>query len=73
MAIYYYIRCPQCKEVVPFSRSGTSGHGALAGDEDRFAFLDKHDSHIYLLDIVDDGSSIMDDCASFTKEKTPDQ
>jgi hypothetical protein len=72
MATYYYIMCPQCKEVVPFSRSGTAGHGPLTGDELRFAFLDKHDEHLHLLSIVGEGSTRMDDCTDFDKKETPD-
>jgi hypothetical protein len=43
MSIYYYLACTKCLEDVAFSRSGSAGNGPLAGDEHRFAFLDKHE------------------------------
>lgn len=64
MAIYLYLGCIECKERVPLSRSGSSGNGPLAGNENLYKFLDVHE-FCPLVNVVSDTSSLFENYSQF--------
>lgn len=69
MATYLYLGCVTHKVRVPLSRSGSSGNGSLAGNEDIFEFLDAHE-FCPVVKVVNDSSDEFDEYTNF-KEKAP--
>lgn len=70
MAIYLYLGCSTHKECVPLSRSGSSGNGPLAGNENLYKFLDVHE-FCPLVEVVRDTSSIFEAYSRFDVKKAP--
>jgi len=68
MATYLYLCCTEHRESVPLSRSGSSGNGPLAGNENLYKFLDVHE-FCPLVNVVSDSTSMFDTYCDFVPKK----
>lgn len=73
MATYLYLCCTEHRESVPLSRSGSSGNGPLAGNENLYKFLNAHADCILKrdLEVISDADPYIELYDEFAIKKAP--